>query len=93
MADRNDIHVDAWGKKGEAVESLPGDVVLLCTYGLNVGIDTIEEAAFIRRTETVDELWVASEVNPALLDAVASGEASAADIKSTDSLSPPRCPL
>ena len=54
------IHtVDPWTR---SPDSLPRDVRFVCAYGLFLGIDTIEEEVFIRRTDDHDELWTANEL-------------------------------
>jgi hypothetical protein len=43
-------------------EELPDDVVLVCEYDLNVLVDCIDEAAFFRRSDGTDELWLRNEL-------------------------------
>jgi len=61
MAGSNTIQVDPWLKE-QGSTALPSDAVFLCTYDDYIGIDTIEVAAFIRRTAGREELWITSDV-------------------------------
>jgi hypothetical protein len=58
LNDNNDIFADPFLKKSNEIKSLPEDLLLACAYNLNIIADIIEEAAFFRRTETSDELWI-----------------------------------
>ena len=52
------IFADPWLKKAEKTASLPEDARFACAYELNLVVDQFDEAAFLRRTETTDELWI-----------------------------------
>lgn len=54
------LEVDPWAKKARKSTPSPNDLRLACIYELDVVIDSIPEAACFRRTETHDELWIAS---------------------------------
>ncbi len=56
------IYADPWGKKAKETTNLPDDAIFACAYEINLVIDQFHEAAFFRRTETADELWVGTGV-------------------------------
>lgn len=58
MSESKGIVVDPWLKEADKTASLPEDAVLACAYKLDIGVDIIEEAAFFRRTDSTDELWI-----------------------------------
>jgi hypothetical protein len=51
------LTLDPWGKapRNRAPDSSSRFV---CSYMLNLGVDTVEEAAFMDRSSSVDELWL-----------------------------------
>lgn len=81
MDDPKDIFADPWLKKAGETTNLPDDVLLACAYNLNLGPDSIEEAAFFRRTETTDELWIAAGLILATVSGIADGTASPKDLE------------
>ena len=55
---------DVWLKADGAYRRLPPKTVrVLCAYRLYVGIDTIDEALFFRKTAESDELWISDGVS------------------------------
>ena len=70
------INPDPWLKNVTVEAQIPSDATFLCAYGVHVGVDTIDEAAFIRRTADTDELWLAIEPDPEILDSLADGAVS-----------------
>jgi len=54
------IYADPWLRKGGKDTRLPGDARLACAYELYLVVDWFDEAAFFRRTEKADELWIGS---------------------------------
>jgi len=58
MDDPDVIFADPWLKKSEKTTSLPNDARFACSYELNLVVERFDEAAFFRRTETTDELWI-----------------------------------
>jgi hypothetical protein len=76
MAEYQIITLDPWLKNVTAETQIPSDATFLCAYGVHVGVDTIDEAAFIRRTADTDELWLAIEPDPEILDSLADGAVS-----------------
>ena len=66
------IFADPWFKNAGETTSLPADARFACSYELNLVVEQFDEAAFFRRTETTDELWIGAE-------GIADGIASAKD--------------
>jgi hypothetical protein len=58
MDDPDVIFADPWLKKSEKTTSLPNDAYFACSYEMNYVVERFDEAAFFRRTETTDELWI-----------------------------------
>lgn len=56
MNEDQDILADPWLKAGEMIR--PADVRLVCTYELNVVVETFVESAYFRRIDGKDELWI-----------------------------------
>ena len=80
MDNRDVIFGDAHLKQADKATRLPDDVRFVCSYELFVMFIDIEEAAFFRRTEAGDELWIAmAEALPNLED-VAKGRVSPQDL-------------
>lgn len=54
---------DPWLQKQDEVRISPAnaELSLICSYGVYIGIDTVEELAYLRRTEQSEELWVDME--------------------------------
>ncbi len=67
------IFIDPWLQRMKRTVSLPRDLVFICAYDLDVGIDFITEAAFIRRRSQRDELWVLRELPASSISAIANG--------------------
>jgi len=60
------VSVDPWLKNSTDQMLIPDDAVLACVYGLDIGIDCISEAAYFRRSERGDEIWIAQGVDALL---------------------------
>jgi hypothetical protein len=75
---------DPWLKKATKTTSIPDDALFACAYDLHIVVDLIEEAAFFRRTETSDELWIASGFDLPIVKAIARGKAAPKDPVGTD---------
>lgn len=58
MNEDDNVRVDPWLKKGGPDARLPKDARFACAYELFVSFENFDEAAFFRRTETIDELWI-----------------------------------
>lgn len=54
------IFADPWLKESRGNRTLPDDARLVCAFRLDLGVDTVDLATFLRRTPDRDELWVAS---------------------------------
>jgi len=80
MTDSKYILIDPWLKKGGKTTRLPADALLACAYDPYIGPDTIEEAAFFRRTATADELWVVAAYVPPPTRGITARTASFRDI-------------
>ena len=78
MIDKPDITVDPWlHKAGDA--TVPADAEFVCVYENNLGIDSMDEVAFIERTADRDVLWIAFDVNRKLLADLAAHPTTAKD--------------
>ena len=64
MNDHDHAFADPWLKKGREGARLPDDARFACAYELFVTIEYFDEAAFFRRTETRDELWIGAGAYP-----------------------------
>ncbi|MGZ4951142.1 MAG: tetratricopeptide repeat protein [Halobacteriota archaeon] len=73
MNDHNIIFADPWLQKATKKTRLPKDALFACSYDLHVTVDTFEEAAFFRRTETSDELWRATGFDLPIVRGIADG--------------------
>jgi len=80
MNESKEIFADPWLKKATDTANLPEDLVFVCAYDLDIGPDFIEEAAFFRRTETADELWIAAGYVVPMVRAIADGTAPPGDL-------------
>ncbi len=60
MSNPDIIYADPWLRKGRKDARLPVDARLACAYELYLVVDWFDEAAFFRRTEKTDELWIGS---------------------------------
>jgi len=82
VVNRSDIiYADPWLRKGRKDTRLPGDARLACAYELYLVVDWFDEAAFFRRTEKTDELWIGfGDSSPERSDA-AGGKAFAGDFE------------
>ena len=58
MHGHNEIISDPWLKEAQQGTSRPADLRLACSYDLNIGPFTIDEATFYRRIGGRDELWL-----------------------------------
>lgn len=58
MDNRAVIFADPFGSKGGKAAALPEDARLACAYEVFLQVEWFSEAAFFRRTETNDELWL-----------------------------------
>ena len=67
MSEHQILTVDPWLKKDAATAAIPPESTFLCAYGVHIGIDTVDEAAFLLRTIDTDELWLAIEPDRDLL--------------------------
>lgn len=68
MSEHQILDLNPWLKNGEVATVIPPESIFLCVYDVHLGIDTIDEAAFIRRTADTDELWLAIEPDPEIID-------------------------
>jgi len=84
MNGNKDIFCDPWLKKSDNTKSLPGDALFVCAYDLNIGMEIIEEAAFFRRTETTDELWIVDGFILSTIKRILKGTASLEDLGTAD---------
>lgn len=75
MAEYQILKVDPWFKEGARALCIPSDSIFLCAYGVHVEIDTVMEAAFVRRTGDRDELWLAIEPASGSFDHLAASKA------------------
>ncbi len=73
------VFADPWLKKATKTTKLPDDALFACAYDLHIVVDLIEEAAFFRRTETSDELWIASGFDLPIVKAITHGKAAPKD--------------
>jgi hypothetical protein len=64
MNNHNHVFADPWLKKAEEGARLPDDARFACAYELFVTFEYFDEAAFFRRTQTIDELWTGYGVYP-----------------------------
>jgi TPR repeat protein len=78
------VFADPWLKKATKTTKLPDDALFACAYDLHIVVDLFEEAAFFRRTETYDELWIASGFDLPIVKAIVDGNATPKDFVGTD---------
>jgi Flp pilus assembly protein TadD, contains TPR repeats len=57
------VFADPWLKKAEKTEYFPDDARFACAYEIHPVVEYFAVATFLRRTETIDELWVGATVN------------------------------
>ena len=70
MTAEPNITVDPWlHKAGDA--TVPADAEFVCVYENNLGIDSMDEVAFIERTGERDVLWIAFDLRLELPTALA----------------------
>ena len=70
---------DPWLKRTGRSKRLPKDALFACTYDLDInGPDIVQEACFLRRTKTRDELWLVG------LDTFAEGSIVAGNVSPQD---------
>jgi len=81
------VFADPWLKKATKTTKLPKDALFACAYDLHIVVDLIEEAAFFRRTETSDELWIAGGFDLPIVKGIADGYASPNELGGKDVLS------
>ncbi len=62
MTGIKNLSVNPWLKQGDSADRLPTDARFVCEYDLYLGVDTIDEEAFIRSGNDQDELWIATEL-------------------------------
>lgn len=57
------LFIDPWLRKQTAIRSFPPDRELLfvCSYGVHLGVDAVDEEAYWRRTDRYDELWIRTD--------------------------------
>ncbi len=89
MNDHNIIFEDPYLKEAKKTAKVPDDAVFACAYDLHIVVDVIEEAAFFRRTETSDELWIASsaEYDDSIVQAIVEGKGAPKALVGKDVLS------
>lgn len=58
MSNYADTGGDSLSARRERSSQIPADACFACAYGLWVQVDSFVEAAYFRRTEVEDELWV-----------------------------------
>ena len=76
-----DAYADPFLQNARPIKPLPTDVRLVCSYELEVqGVWEIEQAVFFRRTQTADELWLASGETLSIIKSIADGTASPHDL-------------
>ena len=57
------VFADPWLKKAEKTEHFPDDARFACAYEIHPVVEYFAVATFLRRTETIDELWIGATVN------------------------------
>jgi len=57
-----EVTVDPWLKRPGSAAPVPADAVFVCEYWLDVEMWDVVESAHLRRTPSVDELWVGGEL-------------------------------
>jgi hypothetical protein len=62
MTGTKNVTVNPWLNQRGTAHRFPQDARFVCEYDLYLGIDTIPEKTFIRRTDDQDELWIATEL-------------------------------
>ncbi|MGZ4846963.1 MAG: hypothetical protein ACXV3D_04860 [Halobacteriota archaeon] len=87
MSVSNIIFADPWLEKVKRATKLPDDAVFACAYDLHILVDLIAEAAFFRRTETTDELWVAAGISLPVAEGTVASNATPSELVGTDLLS------
>ena len=78
------VFADPWLKKATKTTKLPNDALFACAYDLHIVVDLIEEAAFFRRTETSDELWIARGFDLPIVKGIVDGTATPNDLVGKD---------
>jgi hypothetical protein len=58
MRDPDVIYADPWLNKAKRTMRLPDSALFMCAYEVDLVVDFFYQASFLRRTETVDELWI-----------------------------------
>jgi hypothetical protein len=76
MENSKDIFADPWLKKAQKAAILPDDARFACAYELNLVVDQFDEATFLRRTETTDELWIGAGKYPSARVGMPNGTAT-----------------
>ena len=77
------ITVDPWG---HARRALPRNVVLVCTYELYFGVDSMDETLWFRRAAERDELWLESLTTSLGAHTPAAGRAGDACVRLVETL-------
>lgn len=75
------VFADPWLKRAVEGATLPHDVRFACAYDLHIVVDLIEKAAFLRRTETTDELWIVAGESLPTTRRISEGTASPQDFE------------
>lgn len=69
------LKIDPWFNEAPQATCVPADSIFLCAYDVHLQIETVTEAAFVRRTVDRDELWLAIELGSGVLDHLVTSEA------------------
>src|SRR5665647_3076401 len=78
------VFADPWLKKATKTTSIPDDALFACAYDLHIIVDLVAEAAFFRRTETCDELWIAEGFDLPIVKGIADGNTTPTDFVGKD---------
>ena len=73
MNNQEVIFGDPWLQQADPDTNVPKGVRLVCAYDLFLGVEDVIEAAFLRRTETEDELWVLKDVHVGRIEEITGG--------------------
>ncbi len=81
------IHADPLVTEHGRKRKFPNDLIFVCAYYLNIGPDTIVEAALFHRSRNQDEIWVVAGCDLALImEVVAEASSRAYAIRHTSLL-------
>lgn len=72
---------DPWLKEAGEDPRVPDDALFVCAYVIDFMVDTVTEAAFLRRTADSDELWVTMDLGVYTIRRLAEGRLSPRDLE------------